>query len=74
MNSALLGIASLVGGGVLLVIGFQERDSFASDVSDVIHGTPTDRSMWFLGIGAVLAVVGIALIFRGRRSLGAKGS
>jgi hypothetical protein len=65
MNKA-LSIAFLVGGAILLVFGFQESESFGSEVSRAFTGNPTDRAMWFLVGGAVLAVIGLVGLFTGR--------
>jgi hypothetical protein len=54
--------------GLLLVIfGFNESQSLTSDVSRAFTGSPTDRSMWMLIGGAVAAILGIAMIFVGRK-------
>jgi hypothetical protein len=65
MNKA-LSIAFLVGGAILLIFGFQESGSFGSDVSRAFTGNPTDRTMWLLVGGAVLAVIGLVGLFTGR--------
>ena len=65
MNKS-LSIAFLVGGAVLLVFGFQASDSFGSDVSRAFTGNPTDKAMWLLAGGSVLAVLGLIGLFKGR--------
>ena len=65
MSPKVIALALLVGGGVLLYMGWQEKESFQSDVSEAFQGTPTDRSMWFLGGGAVALVVGGAMLLKG---------
>lgn len=66
MNKA-IGIALLVGGIVLIVLGVTAMDSFSSDVSRFFTGSPTDKAVWMLIGGAVAAVTGLALSFRGHR-------
>ena len=66
MNTA-IGIALMAAGLLLVIFGFNESQSLSSDVSRVFTGSPTDRSMWMLIGGAVAAVLGIAMIFMGRR-------
>jgi hypothetical protein len=61
MNKA-LGIALLVAGLLLLVFGFNESQSAASEVSRVFTNSPTDRSIWFLAGGGVATAVGLYLI------------
>ena len=64
-----IGIALLVGGVILLYFGMNESDSFASEVSEVFTGSPTDRSIWMMVLGAVAAVAGgIMAIVPGRSS------
>lgn len=65
MNKA-LSIAFLVGGAVMLIFGFQASDSFSSDVSRAFTGNPTDKTMWLLVGGAILAVIGFIGLFTGR--------
>ena len=65
MNKA-LSIAFLVGGAILLIFGFQASGSFSSDVSRAFTGNPTDKAMWMIGGGAVLAVIGLIGLFTGR--------
>lgn len=65
MNKA-ISIAFLVGGAILLVFGFQASDSFGSEVSRAFTGNPTDKTIWLLVSGAVLAVIGLIGLFTGR--------
>ncbi|MDB6028680.1 MAG: hypothetical protein JWM68_4903 [Verrucomicrobiales bacterium] len=60
MNKA-LGIALLVVGVILLVLGYNESQSFSSGVSRVFNNSPTDRSIWFLVGGGIAAAVGLFL-------------
>jgi hypothetical protein len=68
MNRA-LGVALLVIGAILLVVGFNESQSFTSEVSRAFTGSPTDRSMWFLIGGGVAAAVGLFLILTRSRQV-----
>lgn len=52
-----IGSALVVGGVLLLFFGMNAADSFASDMSEMMTGSPTDRSVWMLVLGAI-AVVG----------------
>ncbi len=61
MNRKALGIALLVGGVILLFFGFNESQSFASEVTEVFTGSPTDRSMWMIVLGSVTAVAGLVM-------------
>lgn len=64
--SKALSIGLLVVGVLLLVYGISAADSFSSDVSRAVTGTPTDRSMWLLVLGALAAVVGLVGLVRAR--------
>jgi hypothetical protein len=61
-------IALLVGGIVLLVFGFNESNSFGSDVNRFFTGNPTDKAMWMIVGGAVAAVAGLVMTMRGSKS------
>lgn len=52
-----IGIALAVAGAALLIWGISASESFASDVSRLFTGEPTDRAMW-LTIGGIAALVG----------------
>jgi hypothetical protein len=56
-----LGIALLVIGILLLVFGFNESQSTASEVSKFFNNSPTDRAIWFLVGGGVATAVGLYL-------------
>lgn len=68
MNNRYLGIALLAVGVLLLAWGISASDSFASDMSQFFKGRPTRETMWLVGGGALLAVVGIGLALRGKRA------
>lgn len=49
----------LVVGIVLIIYGISASNSFSSDVSRMFTGSPTDRTLWLLGGGAVFTVLGL---------------
>ncbi|MBX3358892.1 MAG: DUF3185 family protein [Phycisphaeraceae bacterium] len=56
----IVGIALLIIGAILLIMGLQAFDSFGSQVSEFFTGSPTDRAVW-MTIGGIAAIaVGIA--------------
>ena len=61
MNRRAMGIALLVGGVILLVFGLNASESFASEVSEVFTGSPTDRSIWMIVLGSVTAAAGLVI-------------
>jgi len=56
-------IVLLVAGIALLVWGYSMSGAFDSKVSRVFTGSPTDKAMWTMIGGAVLAVVGAFQLF-----------
>lgn len=65
----IIGIVIAVVGIVLLVLGVRAADSFASDVSNLFTGNPTNRAIW-LTIGGIAAIiVGAALAAMPARAL-----
>jgi len=65
MNN-IVGLALFALGIVLLIFGFNESQSFSSDVSRFFTGNPSNRSMWLLIGGAVAVILGLILAFTGR--------
>lgn len=63
-----ISLVLLVIGVALLVYGLNASDSVASSVSEAVTGTPTDKSMWLVILGAVGVVVGGFGFFAGRRN------
>lgn len=52
-------LALIIGGVVLIVLGFNATHSFNSDVSRFFSGSPTDQTIWMLIGGFVAAVIGL---------------
>lgn len=59
----LIGLAALAVGIILLVMGFRATESFGSQVSEFFTGSPTDKAVWLIIGGAVLAIVGAGIAF-----------
>ncbi|MGH7131870.1 MAG: DUF3185 family protein [Phycisphaerales bacterium] len=64
-----IGLALIVVGVILLVMGFNASDSLASDFSRFFTGNPTDRSIWLLVGGAAAVVVGVVVAALPARAL-----
>jgi Ca2+/Na+ antiporter len=62
-----IGIALMVIGGILLVLGFTAADSIASEISEFFTGNPTDRAIWLLLGGAAALVAGLVAVALPRR-------
>lgn len=63
----MLSVAMLAAGIILLVFGFNASNSVGSDLSRLFTGSPTDKALWMLVGGAVLAVVGLVGLVRGTK-------
>ncbi|ACE82667.1 DUF3185 family protein [Cellvibrio japonicus] len=57
----IIGLALIVLGVALGYMGYQESESVASQVSEAVTGTGTDRSMMLMIGGAISLVVGLVL-------------
>ncbi len=66
MNKA-MSVALLVAGIVLIVWGVSALESFSSDVSRVLTGSPSDKAVWLLIGGIVAAIVGLSGLLRGAK-------
>lgn len=62
-----IGIALLVIGVILLIIGMNASDSLADRASNFFTGHFTDATMWYIIGGIVMAVCGLTLTVFGRR-------
>lgn len=63
-----IALAMLVAGVVLVILGVSASQSLGSDISRFFTGSPTDKAVWLLIVGAVLAVVGLVGVTRGRKA------
>ena len=59
----ILSIALIVGGVVLIIYGINASNSLGSDFSRFVTGSPTDRSIWLLIGGIVMAGLGAGGLF-----------
>ena len=64
----ILSLALLAAGIILIVFGINSSNSIGSDFSRLFTGSPTDKSIWLLVAGCILAVVGAGGIIRGPAS------
>lgn len=62
-----VGIALLVAGVVLFVVGMNASGSVVDRWSNFFTGHFTDATMWYIVGGVALAVVGLILAMFGRR-------
>jgi hypothetical protein len=62
-------IALLAAGIALIIYGVNATNSLGSDFSRFFTGSPTDKSIWLLIGGVLLASVGAVGLLRGAKSL-----
>jgi hypothetical protein len=60
-----LPVALLVVGIVLIIWGVSASESFSSDVSRVVTGSPSNKAIWLLAGGIIAAVAGLFGLIRG---------
>jgi len=63
-----LSIALLVGGIILITYGMSASKSLGSDFSRFFTGSPTDRTIWLLIGGVIVAGIGASGLLRGSKS------
>ena len=64
----IISLAFLIGGVVLIIVGFNATNSFSSDVSRFFTGSPTNKAIWML-IGCTLAaIIGLTGTWRSWKS------
>lgn len=63
----ILGIALLVGGGILLWMGFSATETISEELHQGLTGRYTDSTTGYLVSGAVAAIVGVVLLLFGAR-------
>jgi len=62
----LIGLVLIVAGGALLYIGINATESPLEALSQTLRGRYSDQTMFYLIGGGVSAVVGLAMLFKGR--------
>ena len=65
----ILSIALLAGGIALIIYGINASNSLGSDFSRFFTGSPTDKTIWLLIGGIVVAAVGAGGLLRRSKSL-----
>ncbi len=65
----ILSLVLLVAGIVLIIFGVNASNSIGSDFSRLFTGSPTDKSIWLLIGGVVVALAGAGGLMRGTKSL-----
>jgi TRAP-type C4-dicarboxylate transport system permease small subunit len=67
MNRVISAIV-LLAGLALVGYGYHASESVTSQTSQALTGTPTDKAMWLMVGGGIVALIGLAGLFRGPRT------
>jgi uncharacterized membrane protein len=65
-NGRVFGIAMLIIGVVLLVYGVNATHSVSSEFSRLFQGAPSEKSVWLIMAGGLLAGLGLVQSLKGR--------
>ncbi|MCE9593790.1 MAG: DUF3185 family protein [Planctomycetes bacterium] len=65
-SSYLLSLVFLAIGIAFVVWGISANNSLASEMSEAVHGAPSNKSMALLALGALASVVGVVGLIRRR--------
>lgn len=63
-----ISLAILAGGILLLIFGVSTSNSVSSDISRVFTDAPTDKAIWMLVGGVVMAIIGLVGLLRGSKN------
>ena len=66
----LVGISLLLIGVAMLFAGLNASESVSSEFSKLFQGAPSDKSIWLMVAGALVAVIGLVKSLRGRPANG----
>lgn len=55
----------LIGGLILLYFGYDEYQSFGSEVDRFLGGAGSDKALWMMAGGAAAAIAGLVGLLRG---------
>jgi len=63
-QKSMIGIALLVVGVILLVVGFNSSQSVTEELSEAFTGRFSDETMFYLIGGAVAGVIGLVMLLK----------
>jgi drug/metabolite transporter (DMT)-like permease len=58
----LIGVALLVAGVILLVLGYQSSQGLDDQISEALTGEFTDRTLWYWITGGMSSAIGLVLL------------
>jgi hypothetical protein len=65
-NKTSVALILLLGGAVLIYFGLKAGSSFTSEFSKFFQGAPSDKSIWLVVAGGLVAIVGVLQLSRRR--------
>jgi hypothetical protein len=68
MNKPAL-LAFLIGGVILIIYGVSASNSVGSGFSRMFTGSPTDKTIWLLVVGAAAVIIGLGALLRGTKTI-----
>jgi hypothetical protein len=63
-NKTLVALILLLGGATLIYFGLRAGNSFTSEFSKFFQGAPSDKSIWLVVAGGLVAVAGLVRLSR----------
>jgi protein-S-isoprenylcysteine O-methyltransferase Ste14 len=63
-----IGLAVVVVGIIVLICGIHASETIGSQAKEAVRGTPSDKSIWMIVSGAVVAILGLATLTRSGRT------
>ena len=62
----IIGVGLIIVGVALLFAGLNASESISSEFSKLFQGAPSDKAIWLMAGGALVAVIGLVKSLRGR--------
>ena len=59
-NQTVVALILLLDGAVLIYFGLRASNSFTSEFSKFFQGAPSDKSIWLVVAGGLIAIAGVA--------------
>ena len=63
-----ISVVLLVVGVALLIAGLQAADSLSSAFSELFSGAPSNKAIWLIVVGTIVAALGLPGLLRGKSS------
>ncbi|MCZ6843452.1 MAG: DUF3185 family protein [SAR324 cluster bacterium] len=63
----IIGLVLIAAGAIVGWLGWEEKQSLGSKLTETFSGSPSDKAVWMLIIAGVLIVVGVVALIRSPR-------